>query len=258
MKEIFELLNTYAENLPEWLKFLSFWVVLCGVVFYKKVEYKDIVSIFSKAKAKTEAKKRLLEKIINHSILRSKEKYFCVINNYSFGNEDLNILFKSLLKIKIKTVISSIENFIKENKDKELERSEVIKKINCLTNEMNTEHERIFLVDITEILVDNSKILKADGDTIKCIPFYAKQLQQIIIDGFNQYNSKNVSWIFGFIENLGETEIFDDNEEAVKQYLDSVKFALKLSIFDAEKAFKNFNGNLSSKLDMLRKLKLWN
>ena len=257
MNELFEIFTAYAEGLPEWLKFLCFWIIIFGVAFYKKVDYKDVVSFFSKTKAKAEAKKKLFESIVNHSLLRSKEKYLRIVYNFSFGTADLDILFKLLLNNKINTIITNTEKFIGNNKDKDLNRNELIKMLNNLTTEIISCYEAKFLVGITEILYDNAKLNNAPDDALKCIPFYAKQLYNMVLQGFNSYHNKNIEWIFGFIENLSDTEIFEENEEIVKQYLDSIKFALKISLFDAEKVFRNFNGNLSSKLDNLRKLKLW-
>jgi hypothetical protein len=258
MKEIFEVLNTFAEGLPEWLKFLSFWILLFGIAFYKKVSFSDVISFFSKTKAKTEIKKKLFESIINHSLIQSKEKYLRIVNNFSFGSSDVDILFKLLLNNKMNSAITLVEKFINDNKDKDLNRNDLIKMLNNLTIEIIADYEGKFLTEFSEILFENSKTNNVPDETVKCIPFYAKQLHTIVIKGFNNYHNKNIEWIFGFIENLRDTEIFEANEEIVKQYLDSIKFALKLSLFDAEKVFKNFNGNLSSKLDILRKLKLWN
>ncbi len=257
MSELFQIFTTYAEGLPEWLKFLCFWIIVLGVAFYKKVDYKDFVSFFSKTKAKAEAKKKLFESIINHSLIVSKEKYLRIIHNFSFGTNDLDILFKLLLNNKIKSAVNLVEKFINDNKDKDLSRNDLIKMLTNLTNEIIADYEGKNLLEITEILYNNAKANKAPDDAVNCIPFYAKQLHTIVIQGFNSYHNKNIEWIFGFIENLRDTEIFEENEEIVKQYLDSIKFALKISLFDAEKVFRNFNGNLSSKLDNLRKLKLW-
>jgi hypothetical protein len=190
----------------------------------------------------------LKNSVIYHPILSDIPRFESVVTNYDFEDKDLNIIFKLLLNTKIETVINKLNNFVKDNFEKKYVKEELVSELVAITSQMIEEYELKFKQSIYNIMMDLATKNGVKEDVVDS----SYELSELILVAFNKFHNKNIEWIFCFIDMLKDTKIVQKNNEIVKQYMDIIKIAVKISVFDAERVFKNFNGNLHGLLDTYR------
>lgn len=167
-----------------------------------------------------------------HRIFTRREIYQNAINQIHFESINKTCIFKKILSQKLESDLAISLNFVKTEKLMELTKDELCTKLVLLTGQMVKAYE--------EKALDELKMTYDIGRGQKifdCIMNSPGGFREKRVDRINRI-------IFQIDEYLRNSQIFDNNIERVEYFLTEVLYALRTSIFEAERTFENLNGEI--------------
>jgi len=237
MNDLFDVLKTSVLALPLWARLIILPVIIAFFIFIKKLAKKqstksNIILILKKII------RRVSERdLLTHDLFLNLELYKESIKQLDFGDTDRNYIFKTILISKMDTIKETTETFIKTKHINKWDTKCLAKALLKLSNSIMVDYDRKILTELS------SKYEHLD---------YAK-IFEIVMNGehgFNVYHSSNIRYLINTIEIISSSNVPDNNIERVILYIETLDTIAKNAIFDAEKMFKNLNGNLSILLNV--------
>lgn len=139
-----------------------------------------------------------------------------------------NNIFKTILDIKVQTVIRKAKEYLKLFNKGEYDKEILIQELSSLTSNMLEGYEK----HIKEALV-----IKYNEDAEFLFDYIYRR-------GFEPYHSKNVTYILRVIDRFEDSILSD--EQKVYMYFSLLYVALDLAILDCERVFRDMNGSLKT------------
>ncbi len=229
-KIIQEILESF-EVLHPAIKIILLFVLLGLFIVGKRLIPGKILQKFNSLTSK----RRKRNKIKKHPLFKESDFYLTKINDFDFGDKDRDFIFKTIIRLKIKSIIEITGCIIKTLLFKKF--------IQKLTPEAIAS---CLLKEIQKIVSDyNEKIKFA---FINKYQEYGEAIFNLVMNdkkkGFNTYHDDSVKSIQTILTIIKESELFDCNYERVILFLDSIFISLKRAVFDIERMYKLFNGEL--------------
>ncbi len=231
MEKIFEKFLGIIETLPLVYKMITLILLLVAFIAYKifsseKIQRLVILKIYKKIG------KYAREDLLIHPFFTRKQRFLNTISLMKFESENKTEIFKMLFRIKLnidnKLSISYVENIDFNGISKHI----LVASMMSLVSEFIESYEKDFLESLQK-KYNNEKGL----ELFNFIMNHPTGFRQKRVDRINRI----VYQIDVYIRN---SQIFDNNIERVVHFFNELLYALRISIFQAEKDFKDMNGHI--------------
>ncbi len=236
MDAIFNKFFDLIDNLPIAFQAVALLILSLMIISYqlfsnKKVQRSIVLKIQKKLGYLTK------DDLKAHNLFSRKDVYQNFINSIYFKSDNKTRIFRKILSVKLANDLILCADFVENVPFLEMNKNKLC---NLMISEVNNI-VRVYESDVLESLqrcYDNEK---------------GTQLFDLVMNSPGGFREKRVDRlnriIFQVDEFLRESQIFDNNIERVEYYLTEILYALRTSIFEAEKMFTGLNGEIDAIID---------
>jgi len=185
--------------------------------------------------------------IKRHSVFLNKSKLKNKVDLMTFENEPLKTkVFRILFTTKLNVDTEKLKAFINDD-FKRNEKEEVHIKMTDVIEDMKQSFNELVKPELLKLC--EKELLLNVSDNYKHSD--AKQCAEKIFDyvmytpkGFNEYRMYRIESLLYDIDLIRDSPIYDNNNERVYQFLNTVGHSIEKAIMRAAKIFQDFNGEI--------------